>query len=402
MITTYFRRRSAIAMARLFGSLTSSGFGRPWPTSQNGQRRVQMSPMIMNVAVPPEKHSPRLGQDASSQTLCSLCLRSNCLIRSTSGETGMRTRIQSGFFGRSTVGMILTGMRATFSAPRSLTPASTFGRATRSETSSVGIRVCTVSVIMVYSARKGRLLSVVEVFDELRTQSGTYLGKFYLPSLIAQLGHGQSGVSARVDAAKRLKVHVDVQRQTMKRTAVANAQTERRYFRAVNVYAGGISLGCCLDAVVGEQGDEGVLDPGDQIANAETKAPDVQHQISHQLARAMISHLAATIDLYDRNITRQQQMLGLAGLSLGENRRMLDQPDFIGSLATTLVGKALHGVPGGFVIDQAQITKTQRSRHQSTMCTKPVARNALLISRNWSSPVATMCSCTVVYLPLLL
>ncbi|MCY1491555.1 hypothetical protein D9M68_253430 [compost metagenome] len=114
-----------MAMARFFGSSTSSGFGRPWPTSQNGQRRVQMSPMIMKVAVPPEKHSPRFGQDASSQTLCSLCLRSSCLMRSTSGDTGMRTRIQSGFFGSSSVGMIFTGMRATFSAPRNFTPTST-------------------------------------------------------------------------------------------------------------------------------------------------------------------------------------------------------------------------------------------------------------------------------------
>ena len=101
VITTYLSLRSAMATARFFGSSVSSGFGRPWPTSQNGQRRVQMSPMIMKVAVPPEKHSPRFGQDASSHTLCSLCLRSSALMRSTSGETGMRTRIQSGFFGSS-------------------------------------------------------------------------------------------------------------------------------------------------------------------------------------------------------------------------------------------------------------------------------------------------------------
>ncbi|MCY1455418.1 hypothetical protein D9M71_725510 [compost metagenome] len=114
-----------MATARFIGSLASSGLGRPWPTSQNGQRRVQMSPMIMKVAVPPEKHSPRFGQDASSQTLCSLCLRNSCLMRSTSGEIGMRTRIQSGLRGNSSVGMIFTGIRATFCAPRSLVPTST-------------------------------------------------------------------------------------------------------------------------------------------------------------------------------------------------------------------------------------------------------------------------------------
>src|SRR5471030_1840225 len=142
VITTYLSFRSAMAMARLCGSLTSSGFGRPWPTSQNGQRRVQMSPMIMKVAVPPEKHSPRFGQDASSQTLCSLCLRSKALMRSTSGETGIRTRIQSGLRGNSSVGIIFTGIRATFSAPRNLTPTSIFTGAFTGDCASVLICFC--------------------------------------------------------------------------------------------------------------------------------------------------------------------------------------------------------------------------------------------------------------------
>src|SRR5207253_5680831 len=81
-----------------------------------------ISPMIMKVAVPPEKHSPRFGQEASSQTLCSLCLRSNALIRATSGDVDSGTRIQSGLRGTSSVGRIFTGMRATLSAPRSFTP----------------------------------------------------------------------------------------------------------------------------------------------------------------------------------------------------------------------------------------------------------------------------------------
>ncbi|MNE99048.1 hypothetical protein D3C80_1976630 [compost metagenome] len=79
--------------------------------------------MIMKVAVPPEKHSPRFGHEASSQTLCSLCLRSSALTRATSGEVAISTRIHSGLRGISSVGRIFTGIRATFSAPRSFTPA---------------------------------------------------------------------------------------------------------------------------------------------------------------------------------------------------------------------------------------------------------------------------------------
>ena len=65
---------------RLAGSLASSGSGRPWPTSQNGQRRVHLSPMIMKVAVPLPKHSPMFGQLASSHTVTSLFSRRMSLI----------------------------------------------------------------------------------------------------------------------------------------------------------------------------------------------------------------------------------------------------------------------------------------------------------------------------------
>ena len=69
-----------MVLARFCGSFTSSGSGRPWPTSQNGQRRVHLSPMIMKVAVPLPKHSPMLGQLASSHTVTSLLARSTSLI----------------------------------------------------------------------------------------------------------------------------------------------------------------------------------------------------------------------------------------------------------------------------------------------------------------------------------
>ncbi len=80
VITTYFSARRAIVSARCSGSFASGASGRPWPTSQNGQRRVQMSPRIMNVAVPLPKHSPMFGHEASSQTVCSFCARRMSLI----------------------------------------------------------------------------------------------------------------------------------------------------------------------------------------------------------------------------------------------------------------------------------------------------------------------------------
>ena len=103
--------------AKLWGSFVSRGSGRPWPTSQKGHRRVHLSPMIMNVAVPLPKHSPIFGQLASSQTVTNSFSRRIFLI-SAKRELfdAALTRIQSGFFNTSSSGTILIGMRAVFSA----------------------------------------------------------------------------------------------------------------------------------------------------------------------------------------------------------------------------------------------------------------------------------------------
>ena len=121
-----------MARASSVGSFGSSGLGFPCATSQNGHRRVQISPMIMKVAVPLLKHSPRFGQDASSHTEAKRCSLSFCLMWLILGEAGILTRIQSGLAGNSTVGMTFTGMRFTFSAPLSFSPSTNTFRLLRS------------------------------------------------------------------------------------------------------------------------------------------------------------------------------------------------------------------------------------------------------------------------------
>ena len=52
------------------GSSGSFHVGLPVLTLQKPQRRVQVSPRIMNVAVPRSQQSPMFGQAASWQTVC--------------------------------------------------------------------------------------------------------------------------------------------------------------------------------------------------------------------------------------------------------------------------------------------------------------------------------------------
>src|SRR5579863_4112601 len=84
--------------------------------------------MIMNVAVPLPKHSPMLGQEASSQTVCRWLSRRIFFRRATSGVAQDCTRIQEGLRNGATVGSIFTGMRAIFSWAVSFLPGSRLGR----------------------------------------------------------------------------------------------------------------------------------------------------------------------------------------------------------------------------------------------------------------------------------
>ena len=111
-----------MVFAKLAGSSASGGFGRPWATSQNEQRRVHTEPKIIKVAVPLLKHSWILGHEASSQTVTKAFSRSLAFRRSTLLPTGKRTRIQDGLRSRGASSK-LTGEREILSSPSCFTPA---------------------------------------------------------------------------------------------------------------------------------------------------------------------------------------------------------------------------------------------------------------------------------------
>ena len=72
MVTWACLRPMRITEAATFiGSSLSTASGSPVPTAQNRQRRVPVPPRILKLAVPcVAQHSWRLGQRASSQTVC--------------------------------------------------------------------------------------------------------------------------------------------------------------------------------------------------------------------------------------------------------------------------------------------------------------------------------------------
>src|SRR5262245_59423126 len=161
--------------ARCRGSSASGASGLPCATSQNGQRRVQMSPRIMKVAVPLPKHSAMFGQEASSQTVCSFCARRMSLI-SWKREFGLaaRTRIHAGLGSRSR-GTILIGTRSVLALPFSFTPAS----------------------------------RILESRDEILHQPRFDLTSLLLQSGVFRLRDLQARVAAGIDGGEGREVHVD-------------------------------------------------------------------------------------------------------------------------------------------------------------------------------------------------
>src|SRR6266852_3367409 len=168
--------------ARWRGSSASGASGRPWATSQNGQRRVQMSPRIMKVAVPLPKHSAMFGQDASSHTVCSFCRRRMSLI-SWNRELGLaaRTRIHAGLGSGAPRGTI----RIVFAWPFSFTPAS-------------------------------RMLKLLDHVCRQPLAHG--VGALGEPE-VARLRDRKARIAAGIDGGERREVHVDVECQTMVRPA---------------------------------------------------------------------------------------------------------------------------------------------------------------------------------------
>jgi len=102
VITTWDSPMARTAAASSAGSDGSSGRGRPWAMEQYAQFLVHTRPLIRKVAVPRPKHSERLGQRASSQTVCSPPSRIRRLIPCSSPSFSLRPRIHGGSAGAPT------------------------------------------------------------------------------------------------------------------------------------------------------------------------------------------------------------------------------------------------------------------------------------------------------------
>src|SRR5690606_30019716 len=146
-----------------------------------------------------------------------------------------------------------------------------------------------------------------------------------------------------------LQVHGDVEGQPVEAAAVAHADAERGDLGAGHVHARR-ALAARADDVPLQQGvDDRLLDPAHVVAHAQLHAPQVEQRIRHDLARPVVGHLAAAVDVQYWNVAGAEHVFGLAGLAEGEDRIVFDQPQFVERIPVARVGEALHRAPDGLV-----------------------------------------------------
>jgi hypothetical protein len=166
----------------------------------------------------------------------------------------------------------------------------------------------------------------------------------------AQIGHFQPAVAARIDAAKRLQVHRNVEREAMITAAAADPQPDARELAAVDIDTGRVAPAHRGDVPRCEQSDDAVLESHHELPHAERATADVEQRIDDELTGAVIRDLAAAIDLHQRNVAGRQHVLGRGVHAEREHRRMFEKPDFVGGLGPTLFGERLHRSPCRLVL----------------------------------------------------
>src|SRR5690606_27515169 len=122
-------------------------------------------------------------------------------------------------------------------------------------------------------------------------------------------GHFEPGVAAGIDAPERLQVHGDVERQAVEAAAVAHPDPERGDLgAAIDVDAWRAVAAPGRDAPAGQGVDDRLLDAADVVAHAQLQPAQVDQRIGHQLAGAVVGHLAAAVHLQHRDVAGHQHV----------------------------------------------------------------------------------------------
>jgi hypothetical protein len=170
------------------------------------------------------------------------------------------------------------------------------------------------------------------------------------------------GDTAWHNAGKMLKLRIDVQAYSVERDPLAHPDADCRdlvfracgLFRPAHPHADTVLAPFCLDVEPVERGDQPVFQAGDEGTHVLAAPGQVEHDVGHALAGAVIGVLAATPGLEHAKPVRCNQVGRVGGRAGGIQGRVLDQPDQFRRLARGNGGGArLHEGDRISIVDEA-------------------------------------------------
>ena len=123
----------------------------------------------------------------------------------------------------------------------------------------------------------------------------------------------------------------------MIRTTATNTESELGDLSAIHINARRRRLEHTFDVVEREKLDQSLLDMVDKVADAEFAALEIEEEVEHPLAGAVVGDLAAAVDLDDGDIAGGEDVFGFAGLTLGEDAGVLQEPELVGCVGAARV-----------------------------------------------------------------
>ena len=110
----------------------------------------------------------------------------------------------------------------------------------------------------------------------------------------------------------------------------ANPKANRGDLATLDVDSGRTLTSLGLDGQPAEHVDRRLLECLDDSAYPDPRALQIEEKIRYQLSRPMVRHLPSSISAHHGNCTGVTHVAASTGLPEGEDRRMLQQPEFVG------------------------------------------------------------------------
>src|SRR5699024_3069433 len=86
-----------------------------------------------------------------------------------------------------------------------------------------------------------------------------------------------------------------------------------------------------------------------QAADSEPQAFEIDHDVNHDLARAVVGNLTAAVNGHNLDVAGGQNMFGAAVAPLREYRFVVQKPELVVVFRAATGRKTLHGTPHGLI-----------------------------------------------------